>query len=541
MDHDLLTRELSAKGIIIVNKIRLVMAALLLVVLITGWTGNSIVTNIFYSIGIGIFAILSVVNFLFSKNGRDSETLRYLTVCVEISLPSILKLNFGFIGTPYLVTSETILFPLYFFIIILTMLQNNRKLTVMAGALAMAEYVILVLVCILVWNVPFRFGSETVDHVILDNEIAKVVIIGIFTAVASVVLKNINAFFLSAMRGEEAKRRTELLEGIISRVHGISGELIAVSDRQKTLSGRFAELSQDQAALSEEISATFEEQTAAIESISKSMVSQSGEGKKTMEAVVMLKSTQHEVKSSTGTVMGNIAEIMKSIDASAGSLSAMLSTMEIINEGGGTISNFIAIINDISDKINLLSLNASIEAARAGEHGRGFAVVADEIGKLATATADNSKEISATIANIIHDIRSGTAIAQKTKEATDAIFSLVKGINTHISDIAGAMDRQESSVDGVERQAAVVDETARVISHSTNEQRISMEESMTTIQKLSEKAQDIAEMNEVILGLTVTISDKANELEALIKTLHDEGGASGYKRTIGGEITDNRG
>ncbi len=66
-----------------------------------------------------------------------------------------------------------------------------------------------------------------------------------------------------------------------------------------------------------------------------------------------------------------------------------------------TVSSALDGIDDISDRTNILSLNASIEAARAGAQGRGFAVVAEEIGRLAESSLTGSKEVRKNISEII--------------------------------------------------------------------------------------------------------------------------------------------
>jgi len=64
------------------------------------------------------------------------------------------------------------------------------------------------------------------------------------------------------------------------------------------------------------------------------------------------------------------------------------------------ISNAVALINTITERTHVLSLNASIQAAAAGEAGRGFAVVASEVQRLSDASSKAANEIATMVGNI---------------------------------------------------------------------------------------------------------------------------------------------
>ncbi|MDC7218791.1 MAG: Cache 3/Cache 2 fusion domain-containing protein [Spirochaetales bacterium] len=73
------------------------------------------------------------------------------------------------------------------------------------------------------------------------------------------------------------------------------------------------------------------------------------------------------------------------------------------------------IINDITDRTQLLAMNASIEAAHAGVQGKGFAIVAGEMRQLAESTALNGKRIEESLQEITGRIQAATEHSGKTK------------------------------------------------------------------------------------------------------------------------------
>ncbi|BAU29211.1 heme-based aerotactic transducer [Aneurinibacillus soli] len=158
-------------------------------------------------------------------------------------------------------------------------------------------------------------------------------------------------------------------------------------------------------------------------------------------------------------------------------------------ESSNKIGEIVQVIHAISNKTNVLSLNASIEAARAGEHGRGFTVVAKEVRNLAMQTQAALDHIHEQISMVQNNVTSFENSFEQIARQT----SRFREINTAIMNI---MDN--SSV--------------QVRSNSEKIQRVGsyILDFQQTFNEISTASEQVAKMAEELSMLSNQLNDKFN-------------------------------
>jgi len=143
-----------------------------------------------------------------------------------------------------------------------------------------------------------------------------------------------------------------------------------------------------------------------------------------------IRATSGSTSTNTERIESMMADILAGNDGMSSGIAARMADVERgvkaardigsmfggLKEKTKSVAGITGAIQDVSDRTNILAINASIEAARAGSVGKGFRIIANEVRTLAGQTGDFAKQIDASLTEFSDSVG---AIAGRMDEFVD--------------------------------------------------------------------------------------------------------------------------
>jgi methyl-accepting chemotaxis protein len=176
---------------------------------------------------------------------------------------------------------------------------------------------------------------------------------------------------------------------------------------------------------------------------------------------------------STGTeITQRVQDINQAVEGTA-RLSALFADLA---EKAKSIASVTGSIQDVSDRTNILAINASIEAARAGAVGKGFRIIANEVRTLAGQTGEFAKTIETTISDF----------ESVVGQITDELQGFTKVLESFKQSFGTVLDSFQTNAKAIDEAGAFLNQ----ISGSIREETTALTDGLSSLEQISTSLND---------------------------------------------------
>ena len=275
---------------------------------------------------------------------------------------------------------------------------------------------------------------------------------------------------ISASRGIVMSEFSELTSAMLDMTRRLSGLIASVGDDGRRISSNASEISRMVLEL-EEISGN---ENVSMRRVVKTGAGISASSDDIMRAAKVSAAGVERTLSISRAGGESLSLLKKNYDALTIAAETVVKRLSLISENAEKITEVVTAINDVSRRINLLSLNASVEAEKAGELGLGFGVVARQIRKIADNTSRASQNMESIIRQMRGSVNSGvmemdrfdsrmrqsSRIIIETAGSLTRVVSDIEKIGPKFEDIASRISQLALSAQGVSDAMEDLEESA---------------------------------------------------------------------------------
>lgn len=492
---------------VIVSKVMRVTFVIFTLIYILNVLGIFVVDKAIMTIAyVGGSVLLLLPTLLVSILKKEGSYIKYVNVVCASVFVTLLSITLTF----HVVA-------IYVYPIAIASLYFSKKLNIVATALTVVGVSV---------GQFLAFELQTLQD---DNftEIYGVIIFGIIPraliviAVAAIftMLCGRTASMLSNLMGaEEQKEMLERMTKMKNNAASTSKSLLDMVTELAEIAGNSLRANQRIAKESENLLAGSTDNAEAVDSaqqrisdISRELEDLSGMNHKTAMLTDRIGENTRENQNRMDEATAN----MEQIHRSTGQCKEIVTNL---GEQSKEIIGIVQTITSISNRTNILALNASIEAARAGEHGKGFAVVAEEIQKLAEQTKTAVESIGAIVHEVVENTESAvTAMEQNAMFTQDGMNSIKKAnestalITSSNKELAKQIHAIDETAEVIKEKSGEVSGSMALISENTQQNCNAVEHVNAATRENSAGAESLADISEAIKGLSETLNQMVQE------------------------------
>ena len=306
----------------------------------------------------------------------------------------------------------------------------------------------------------------------------------------------------------------ENLSGIIATIKEDSAILLDASDKLREKTDVTTEHVEQMEKAVNEIAIGAGSQAEETQDATESIILMGNMIEETASELANLNERANSIKERGEVAIGALRELQSTNEKTSAAINIIYEQTNVTNESAQKIKEATALITNIAEETNLLSLNASIEAARAGEQGRGFAVVAAQIQKLAEQSNESARQIEGIILSLIEDSDKAVATMNEVKEIMELQNENVTNTGTQVTQLLSDVDESLIMIgDVTEKTNKVNDVRSGVVDTVQNLSAIAQENAAST----QETSASVTEIS----GIITEIASNAAELKGISNRMDD--------------------